>query len=256
MFLKICKKIVAALTVTVVLTTAVSAQTHTVPGELTTYGQQIYAGAKSYFSRRSFSGYCGTYVKCQLRAMGIFKDQFDFYGNGNQWYSNFDNVDMTSGGYYVYQESGSDCIEKLTDKYGSNLKNIVLSFPIQSHHTARNPGAGHAFILYELRDGIAYYSESFSTGGHREGEVIAEEVDSLIERYSTRHGELIGCVMLSKEDMQQTSLEGFTCLNGYESWNFSDEVMLAEARTKLESMSNITFITTELTEISKSRVEA
>jgi len=131
--------------------------------------------------------------------MGIFKDRFDVRGNGNQWYSNFEAIDKTSGGYSVYRESGADCIDKLQMKYGNDLKNIVLSFPIQAGYSASSPGAGHALVIYELRDNIAYYTESFSFSNYSEGEVIAEDIDSLLERYSRRHGEVIGCVMLSSE---------------------------------------------------------
>lgn len=221
-----------------------SAEFFSVPSELSSYGQQIYSSARSYFGRRSFSGYCGTYVKCQLRAMGIFENQFDVHGNGNQWYSNFENVEKTSGGYYVYRESGADCVGKLQEKYGSSLKNIVLSFPIQAGYSASYPGAGHAMVIYEIRDGIAYYSESFSFGGFREGQVVAEDIDSLLSRYSRRHGAVTGCVMLSDSILpseKTSSLQG---------------IILAEVMESLENLSDITFIASEFTEISRSRVLA
>lgn len=221
-----------------------SAEFFSVPSELTSYGQQIYSSARSYFGRRSFSGYCGTYVKCQLRAMGIFENQFDVHGNGNQWYSNFENVVMTSGGYYVYRESGADCIDKLQEKYGNDLKNIVLSFPIQAGYSASYPGAGHAMVIYEIRDGIAYYSESFSFGQFREGQVVSEDIDSLLNRYSRRHGALTGCVMLSKN-----------ILPANVAFSAQGEI-LAEVIESLENLSDITFIASEFTEISRSRVMA
>ncbi len=198
-FIKRIKQIIAlSVLIITTSTTVANAQFYSVPDDLTMYGEQIYASACTYFDRSSFSGYCGTYVKCQLRAMGIFEDRFDCHGNGNQWYSNFENITRTSGGYSVCRESGSDCIEKLQAKYGSNLKNIVLSFPIQAGYTEENPGAGHAFVIYEIRDGIAYYSESFGFGQYEEGQVIAEDVASMIARYERRHGPLTGCVMLTK----------------------------------------------------------
>ena len=239
--LKIFKKTLLLFAAMVIAANTVCAQDYTIPKELVAYGEEVYADARSYFGRRSFSGYCGTYVKCQLRAMGIFKDGFDFHGNGNQWYSNFDNVQKTSGGYYVYQESGSDCIDKLVEKYGNDLENIVLSFPIQAGYSARYRGAGHAFILYALRDGVAYYSESFSFGKHREGEVIAEDINSLLERYSRRHGTITGCVMLSEID--QSSFE-------------SDAIVIAQIKESLEELSSIEFIAAEFTQISQSRVMA
>ena len=101
------KKITSLILLVITLLTAVTsvcAQENEIPQELVSYGQEIYSGARSYFGRRSFSGYCGTYVRCQLRAMGIFDGEFDFRGNGNQWYSNFEDVQRTSGGYYVYRE--------------------------------------------------------------------------------------------------------------------------------------------------------
>ena len=66
------------------------------------------------------------------------------------------------------------------DKYGDGLTNIVVSFPVQAGYSSRYPGAGHAFVIYRLENGIAYYSESFAYDGHREGEVIAENADDLI----------------------------------------------------------------------------
>lgn len=200
-FVKRIRQVIAlSLIIITTSATVVNAQFYSsVPDDLKMYGEQIYASACTYFERSSFSGYCGTYVKCQLRAMGVFENQFDCHGNGNQWYSNFENITRTSGGYNVCRESGSDCLQKLQEKYGSNLKNIVLSFPIQSGYTEENPGAGHAFVIYEIRDGIAYYSESFSFGQFAEGQVVAEDVESLVARYERRHGSLTGCVMLTKD---------------------------------------------------------
>lgn len=200
-FMKRLKRIFALTALMIITVNTAHAEFYSVPQELTGYGERIYSSARSYFGRRSFSGYCGTYVKCQLRAMGIFENQYDVHGNGNQWYANFENVTQTSGGYYVYRESGSDCLYKLQDKYGTNLKNIVLSFPIQSGRSVARPGAGHAFVIYEIRDGIAYYSESFGFGGFSEGQVIAEDIDSLLTRYTRRHGALTGCVMLSENEI-------------------------------------------------------
>lgn len=240
-FVKKCK--IAALLIALILFTAntAGAEFFSVPSELDSYGQRIYAVSRSSFGR-SFSGYCGTYVKHQLRAMGIFEGQFDLHGNGNQWYSNFENVSQTSGGYYVYRESGADCIQKLQERYGEELSNIVLSFPVQAGYSAAYPGAGHAFVIYEIRDGIAYYSESFSFNGFREGQVIAEDVDSMLERYSRRHGRVTGCVMLSENDLGLDSVQ--------------EAVILAEVMESLESLSDITFIANEFAEISQSRVMA
>lgn len=224
-----------------VMSNTAGAEFYSVPSDLTSYGQEIYKTARSYFKRRSFSGYCGTYVKCQLRAMGIFENQFDFHGNGNKWYSNFENVTQTSGGYSVYRESGADCIDKLKEKYGENLKNIVVSFPIQAGYSPAYPGAGHAFVIYEIRGDIAYYSESFSFGGFREGEVIAEDIDSLLMRYSKRHGTITGCVMLSESAM---------------TFQTEQDAILAEVMESIERLSDITFIASEFVEMTRSRAMA
>lgn len=245
--LKIFKKTVLLLMAILTVANCVNAHDYTVPQELATYGAQVYTKARSYFGRRSFSGYCGTYVKCQLRAMGIFKDGFDFSGNGNQWYSNFEDVKKTSGGYYVYREGGSDCIDKLVEKFGTELENIVLSFPIQSGRSASSPGAGHALILYALSDGVAYYSESFSSGTHREGEVVAEDIDSLLERYSARHGNITGCVLLSEENLDMY----------VENASYGNEgILLMQLKERLEEQSSIEFIASEFALISQTRVVA
>lgn len=205
-----CKKGIAALLAAAAVFAAggrVLAEEYDVPAELGVYGAQIYDGARGYFNRGSFSGYCGTYVRCQLRAMGIFCGGFDFHGNGNEWYNGFDGVGQTSGGYFVYRESGGDCLEKLVANYGTRLSNIVVSLPVQSHHTAQNPGAGHAFVIYRIEDGIAYYSESFSYGAHPEGSVIAEDIYSLMARYNARFGAANGCVMFSAVDIDKQLAE-------------------------------------------------
>lgn len=112
---------------------------------------------------------------------------------------------VTSGGYFVYREQGADCINKLVAKYGNDLRNIVVSFPVQAHYSPEYPGAGHVFLIYALIDGIAYYSESFSFGSHAEGSVIAEDVNELIARYSARHGSPSGCVLFSANDLSGPS---------------------------------------------------
>ena len=232
--IKKCKTVALTVLMLLMAISPVHSENYSVPTELESYGSVIYQRARSYFGNRSFSGYCGTYVRCPLRAMGIFDNKFDFHGNGNQWYSNFENVAVTSGGYYVYRESGGDCLEKLTDNYGDNLGNIVLTFPIQSGYSARYPGAGHALVIYKLVDGIAYYSESFGFGGYSEGQVIAEDVESMMQRYQRRHGSPIGCVLLSKE---RISSEG-SIIAGV-SYN---EEMHTQLKASLDEISNVMFI--------------
>lgn len=239
MFKKNIKSLILLTIALIIFVTPVCAQEYEISDELISYGQEIYSGARTYFNRRSFSGYCGTYVRCQLRAMGIFDGEFDFRGNGNQWYSNFEDVQRTSGGYYVYRESGSDCLYKLTEKYGNDLKNIVLSFPIQAGYSARYPGAGHAFVIYELKDGVAYYSESFGYGKYREGQIIAEDIKSLMERYERRHGSANGCVLLSKYNLKAPK---------------SEELLIQEVKETIEILSDINFIVAEFAGISQSRV--
>lgn len=182
------------------LTLTAFAQAYPVDKALEAEGEEIYRKARSYFGR-SFNGYCGTYVKHQLMAMGIFSGKYDASGNGNKWYGNFENVEKTSGGYYVYRESGNDCLKKLSEKYGNDLKNIVLSFPIQANYSASYPGAGHALVIRHMKDGVCYYSESFGFGGFREGQLVMEDADMLMERYSRRHGEALGCVYFSEDDL-------------------------------------------------------
>lgn len=240
MFLKKMRKAAALLIVMLLTANTVNAQFYEVSEELSSYGQEIYSVARSYHAR-SFSGYCGTYVRCVLRAMGIFQNGFDFRGNGNEWYSNFDNVTMTSGGYYAYQESGADCLKKLVEKYGNGIKNIVISFPIQSGYSASRPGAGHAFVIYEIRDNIAYYSESFGFGAYREGQVIAEDIDSLVQRYSRRHGSPIGAVMLSESMISQEEPQINPAFSG-----------LIE---EIEILSSVAFINSKFSEVIEPRAD-
>ncbi len=234
MFLKKIKRAAALFIIMLLAANNVNAQFYDVPNELDSYGQEIYSQARTYHGR-SFSGYCGTYVRCVLRAMGIFQGGFDFRGNGNQWYSNFDDVTMTSGGYYVYRESGKDCLNKLVENYGNNLKNVVITFPIQAGYSASYPGAGHAFVIYEIRDNIAYYSESFGFGSYGEGQVIAEDIDSLTERYAKRHGEPTGAVMLSKDKFLQDS-------------EINTSLEFSKLEKNIEAMSRVTFISSKFLE--------
>ena len=239
-------KILIALVVTfIMLSGSVGAQNYEVPGHLQSYGAEIYREARSYFGGRSFNGYCGTYVRCQLRAMGVFEGQFDFRGNGNQWYSNFENVTQTSGGYYVYRESGADCMKKLAENYGNDIENIVLSFPVQAGYSAEYPGAGHALVIYRLCDGIAYYSESFGFGDYSEGEVIAEDIDFLVERYSKRHGELLGCVLLSPVRLSDD-------MPAFPEYSFFG-AMSYDMMEHISSVSNVMFIAEKFTTVSTDR---
>ena len=208
-----------------------------VPDYLKVYGTQIYQGAKANFSRRSFSGYCGTYVKCQLIAMGILEKDTPLHGNGNKWYGLLKDIDKTSTGYFAYSEGGADCLARLTERYGNDLKNIVVSLPIQAYRSARYPGAGHAFIIYEIKDGIAYYSESFSFGKHREGSVVAEPVDALLERYAKRHGQPLGAVMFSKEDLDlKKAME-----TGILTQNQKEDIL-----AQIENLSDFTYLANEV----------
>lgn len=200
----ILKKIASLILTLAIIFTAMGASAalgeYPVPQELREYGAKIYSTARSSFGR-SFSGYCGTYVRRQLHAMGILNNDFDFRGNGNQWYGNLKDLGATPTGYYAYSESGENCLKTLAEKYGNDLRNIVISFPIQAGYSASYPGAGHAFIIYQLKDGVAYYSESFSFGSYPEGSIISEDIESLMKRYSRRHGSASGCVMFSDRDL-------------------------------------------------------
>jgi hypothetical protein len=238
---KITKTLAVLLIFIFTMSTMASAQFYEVPEELQSYGKTIYSQARSYFSGRSFSGYCGTYVTYQLRAMGICPREDNMCGNGNQWYSNFDNVTKTGGGYYVYRESGRDCLNLIAENYGNDLSNIVLSFPIQSGYSASYPGAGHALVIYRLRDGIAYYSESFRFGQYSEGQVIAEDAQSLISRYSSRHGNPIGCVLLSSEDLTMRTM------------NSPKKDINPEIARMIEKMSSVAFIIEEFNRIEETR---
>jgi len=238
--LKLCKNFTAITMALLIVSVSAGAEFFDVPAELSSYGKRIYASAGSYFGNSSFSGYCGTYVRCQLRAMGIFQGGFDMSGDGNMWYSNFSDTDMTSGGYYVHREGGRDCIRNLCEKYGDNLKNIVVSFPVQAGYSYSYPGAGHALVIYEIRDGIAYYSESFSFGGFREGQVIAEDIDSFLKRYTARHGEITGCVMLSQEKQQIDRMDDV------------EAVIFARLMTSLDNLSDINLVATNFTDASLS----
>lgn len=238
---KTIKFIAVLLIVLFAISAVASAQFYEVPEELQVYGSTIYSQARSYFSGRSFSGYCGTYVTYQLRAMGICPREDNMCGNGNQWYSNFDNVTMTGGGYYVYRESGRDCLKNLAQKYGDDLSNIVLSFPIQSGYSASYPGAGHALVIYRLCDGIAYYSESFRFGQYSEGQVIAEDAEALVERYSRRHGNPLGGVLLSRESLSTKTM------------NSAKKALSPEIAQMMEKMSSVAFIIDEFNRVDKTR---
>ena len=90
----------------------------------------------------------------------------------------------------------------------------------------------------------AYYSESFGFGKYAEGQVIAEDIDSLVERYSKRHGEAIGCVMLSPVNLS-VETTGMVVSSYYEQMPF-------EMRQHLDSISNVMFIA-EIFTTAKSR---
>ena len=128
--------------------------------------QQItdtYAKARRAFGS-SFRGYCGAFVNRHVYLMGITTSIP--WGNGNQQYDNYVNLEYTSGGYRVEAVSAKqytlkNALNALTSNGTVDVYNLIVGF--QRTNTTAGRKYGHAAFVHAILDGMVYYSESYST---------------------------------------------------------------------------------------------
>ncbi len=159
--------------------------------------------AKKLAKRKSFFGYCGTYVYYELIARKIWtgkNNKYEKQWNGNQWYSKLANKKYTksSGGYKVTKYSGDDCLDKLSNNGKKEVYNIVVSYKVQNEGTLKNPGAGHVVYIHAIKNGKVYLSESYKYAGIKEGNPIVKKYSSFKKDWKKMYVQANGAVVFSK----------------------------------------------------------
>ena len=182
---KFNKKIISLLLAMLMLTSIVPIETITAyaidANAIRSQITRTYQQAKSIAGRSSFSGYCASYVQCQLAALGITSGRLSGY-NGNNSYEKFCNMSKTSGGYYVKAYSGRNAVSNIANANGGNATNILVGF--QTSPTEAGKKYGHVLFIHAIIDYTVYYSESFSSGGISEGSVRTKSVSAFNSAYS------------------------------------------------------------------------
>lgn len=136
--------------------------------------KRSYYRARATARKKSFHGYCGTMVSHQLYALGINTGLIVL--NGNDQFDYYENLDMTSGGYYIEPYSVSEftlleALNAITDNGTRDARNILVGFQWTSTSMGRR--FGHTVLINGILDGTVYFVESFHCPlGGPEGTVI------------------------------------------------------------------------------------
>ncbi|HCT90049.1 MAG TPA: hypothetical protein DF613_01505 [Lachnospiraceae bacterium] len=165
--------------------------------------RNAYAKARKMSGMSSFNGWCGTYVRYQLAALGIInqKKDRDCNGNGNKFFGNV-KTGKTSTGYKKVKLKGYRLAD-VVKKYGKNVSNILISYTHQYGATNKKPGAGHVVFIHAVINGKVYYSESYSEtykdkkGKNqkiKEGSVRVKTVKDFDIQYTRMYGKAKGAV--------------------------------------------------------------
>ncbi len=151
--------------------------------------------------RTSFYGYCGVYVSYILYALGI--DNYLGGYKGNKWYDAYRDGQKL-GEWTVVRIPGADCLQKICDTY-EEAKYIVVSYTHQTHYSDENPGAGHVMFINLIKNGVAYFSESYRMYDRDAGEYVSEggpismDAAALAEDHRKLYGNAIGALMFVKK---------------------------------------------------------
>ena len=141
---------------------------------------------------RSYSGWCGQYVKDMLNQLKI-----GLYGsgslNGNKWMSTLVDNAVTPYGYKQVKYYGENCLQDIIEANGGIAYNIVLSFNIQSGQFAKY---GHVLFINAIIDGKVYYSESYSTSRGAEGAPQVNTLANFLRYY--RSFQIIGAIHMTQ----------------------------------------------------------
>ncbi len=146
---------------------------------------------------RSYSGWCGQYVKDQLNQMRI-----GYYGsgslNGNKWLTTLVTDGITSYGYKQVKYYGKTCLDDILDANGGVAYNVVISFKaFRSSSGYYNP-YGHVLLINAIIDDMVYYSESFSMDRGKEGEPQVYSLKNFTDYYYGYFGDPIGAIHMTQ----------------------------------------------------------
>lgn len=169
--------------------------------------KNTYAQARKMSGRSSFNGWCGSYVRYQLAALGIInkKKDRDCNGNGNKFFGNI-KAGKTSTGYKKVKLKGARLAD-VVKKYGKNVSNILIIYTHQYGASNKKPGAGHVVFIHAVINGKVYYSESYSETYRdkkgkskkiQEGSVRAKTVKDFDTQYTRMYGKAKGAVYFYK----------------------------------------------------------
>ena len=166
MYKKILRILSMMLVLLLILSVCPAQETAAVQSKEDRILQQItdtYAKARKAFGG-SFRGYCGAFVNRHVQLLGITTTMP--WGNGNQQYDNYVNLEYSSGGYRIEAVSAKqytlkNALNALTNNGTVDVYNLIVGF--QRTNTTAGRKYGHAAFVHAILDGMVYYSESYST---------------------------------------------------------------------------------------------
>ncbi len=153
--------------------------------------------------KTSFYGYCGVYISYMLNALGI--DNYLGGYKGNQWYNAYEDGQKL-GKWTVVRIPGANCIQKICDEY-EEAHYIVVSYTHQTRCTDEEPGSGHVVFINMIKNGTAYFSESYPMYNREqgvyaaEGEPIIMKASTLAADHENLYGDAIGALMFVKDGL-------------------------------------------------------
>lgn len=169
--------------------------------------ERIYAQAISLYQRNtgssSFYGNCGVYISYLLNALGI--DSYLGGHKGNEWYHAYQDGQKL-GEYTVVKIPGANCLRQISEQY-QEAHYIVVSYTHQTHYTNANPGAGHVVFINMIKDGVAYFSESYrvyqrdTQSYAAEGAPVVMSAEELAADHEDLYGDAIGALMFVKDGL-------------------------------------------------------
>lgn len=168
--------------------------------QLSEQAQQLHEQALALYSRntgnRSFYGNCGIYVGYLMHCLGIS----DYLGghNGNQWFDAFQDGEVC-GGFTAVRYPGKTCVTDLIQQQG-DVNYVLVSYTHQTYYSDENPGAGHVIFIQAIRDGMAYFTESYGMYGVSEGQVHVWDLERLLDTYQSWYGNPIGAVWFADKN--------------------------------------------------------
>lgn len=175
---------------------------------------ETYSASLKKAGRRSFDGYCASYVNNQLVVLGVNKTIIG--GNGKDEFDNYKNMRVTSGGYTVHAYPSSSYDIRSALKAITSGCNVVTNILVGFDKTATSSGSvfGHVFLIQAIIDGYIYFSESFrvTVGGvtYPEGAPIKCTVEQLVSRYSTSFYQFDGIIWFEDENLTAACTGGTT----------------------------------------------